>query len=67
MSGANSATSKVRVKRSGNDSSNDARDARRPGALVARSDLRIQTGDKAGAEADLDAANTAARKEDAVQ
>jgi tetratricopeptide (TPR) repeat protein/predicted aspartyl protease len=35
-------------------------------ALLARSDLRIQTGDKAGAEADLDAANAAARKEDAV-
>jgi tetratricopeptide (TPR) repeat protein/predicted aspartyl protease len=35
-------------------------------ALLARSDLRIQTGDKAGAEADLDAANAAAGKEDAV-
>ncbi len=34
--------------------------------LVARSDLRIQKGDKAGAEADLDAANVAAPKEDAV-
>src|SRR4029077_12860031 len=35
-------------------------------ALLARSDLRIQTGDKAGAEADLDAANAAAPREDAV-
>jgi len=35
-------------------------------ALLARSDVLIQTGDKAGAEANLDAANTAARKEDAV-
>jgi tetratricopeptide (TPR) repeat protein/predicted aspartyl protease len=35
-------------------------------ALVARSDLRIQKGDKAGAEADLDAANAAAPKEEAV-
>ncbi len=35
-------------------------------ALVARSDLRIQTGDKAGAAADLEAASTAAPKEDAV-
>lgn len=35
-------------------------------ALLARADLRIQTGDKAGAEADLDAANAAAPREDAV-
>jgi tetratricopeptide (TPR) repeat protein/predicted aspartyl protease len=35
-------------------------------ALLARSDLRMQKGDKAGAEADLDAANAAAPKEDAV-
>jgi tetratricopeptide (TPR) repeat protein/predicted aspartyl protease len=35
-------------------------------ALLARGDLRMQTGDKAGAEADLDAANAAAPKEDAV-
>jgi len=35
-------------------------------ALLARSDLRIETGDKAGAETDLDAANAAATKEDAV-
>ncbi len=34
--------------------------------MLARSDLRIQTGDKAGAETDLDAANAAATKEDAV-
>jgi tetratricopeptide (TPR) repeat protein/predicted aspartyl protease len=35
-------------------------------ALLARGELRMQTGDKAGAEADLDAANAAAPKEDAV-
>ena len=35
-------------------------------ALIARSGLRIQTGDEAGAEADLDAAKVAAAKEDTV-
>jgi tetratricopeptide (TPR) repeat protein/predicted aspartyl protease len=35
-------------------------------ALLARSELRIKTGDKAGAEADLDAASAAAGREDAV-
>jgi tetratricopeptide (TPR) repeat protein/predicted aspartyl protease len=35
-------------------------------ALLARGDLRMQAGDKAGAEADLDAANAAAPKEDAA-
>ena len=35
-------------------------------ALLARSDLRMQTGNKAGAETDLDAANTAASRADAA-
>jgi tetratricopeptide (TPR) repeat protein/predicted aspartyl protease len=35
-------------------------------ALLARSNLRIQTGDKGGAEADLNAANAAVPREDAV-